>query len=177
MYHGVTQMDSPKRDAGPPSSPPPGADEGREPSSGSVGAEPEGEAREARKERVLHTRVPAVLERELKRFADNLRIPVSNLVRTILEDALSVADAATENVEERLRRAAEHLEKEREKLKKRMEHDPLAGIVAFQQVTLAVPAACAKCAREMPSGSRANLGIGDGAQDRVFVCESCGPRG
>ena len=170
-------MDSPKRDAGPPSSPPAGVDEGRDPSSGSVGAEAEGEAREAKKERVLHTRVPAVLERELKRFADNLRIPVSNLVRTILEDALSVADAATENVEERLRRAAEHLEKERERLKKRMEHDPLDGIVAFQQVTLAVPAACAKCARAMPPGSRANLGIGDGAQERVFVCESCGPRG
>jgi hypothetical protein len=176
MYHAVTQMDSPKRDAGPPSSPPDGADEGREPSPGAAGAEPENEAREARKERVLHTRVPAVLERELKRFADNLRVPVSNLVRTILEDALSVADAATENVEERLRRAAEHLEKEREKLKKRMEHDPLAGIVAFQQVTLAVPAACAKCARTMPPGSRANLGIGDGPEGRVFVCESCGPR-
>ena len=56
--------------------------------------------KEAKKERVLHTRVPAVLERELKRFAENLRIPVSNLVRTILEDAVSVADVATENVEQ-----------------------------------------------------------------------------
>jgi hypothetical protein len=182
-YHGVTQMDSPKRDAGSSSAPPGagGADRREELGSthGSQESEesPEGEAREARKERVLHTRVPAVLERELKRFADNLRIPVSNLVRTILEDALSVADAATENVEERLRRAAEHLEKEREKLKKRMEHDPLSGIVAFQDVTLAVPAACVKCARTMPSGSRAHLGIGDGSEGRVFVCESCGPRG
>jgi hypothetical protein len=175
-YHGVTQMDSPKRDAGSPSSPPPGSEGRREPAAAGTG-EAEADAREARKERVLHTRVPAVLERELKRFADNLRIPVSNLVRTILEDALSVADAATENVEERLRRAAEHLEKEREKLKKRMEHDPLSGIVAFQEVTLAVPAACVKCARTMPAGSRANLGIGDGADERVFVCESCGPRG
>ncbi len=179
-YHGVTQMDSPKRDAGSSSVPPGGG--GGDRGDQSRGApetqeSQEGEAREARKERVLHTRVPAVLERELKRFADNLRIPVSNLVRTILEDALSVADAATENVEERLRRAAEHLEKEREKLKKRMEHDPLSGIVAFQDVTLAVPAACVKCARTMPSGSRAHLGIGDGSEGRVFVCESCGPRG
>src|SRR3954462_9941506 len=73
-----------------------------------------------KKERVLHTRVPAVLERELKRFADNLRIPVSNLVRTILEDALDVADAATENVEERLKNAAKQLEHERERLKRRV---------------------------------------------------------
>ena len=165
-------MDSPKRDTGSSGASSDGERGEREPT-----ASTDVEAREARKERVLHTRVPAVLERELKRFADNLRIPVSNLVRTILEDALSVADAATENVEERLRRAAEHLEKEREKLKKRMEHDPLSGIVAFQEVTLAVPATCAKCARPMPAGSRAKLGIGDGSEDRVFVCESCGPRG
>ena len=172
-YHGVTQMDAPKREIGSSGSPGDGEPSEREPAT----ASPDAEGREGRKERVLHTRVPAVLERELKRFADNLRIPVSNLVRTILEDALSVADAATESVEERLRRAAEHLEKEREKLKKRMEHDPLSGIVAFQEVTLAVPAACAKCAKPMPAGSRAKLGIGDGSGDRVFVCESCGPRG
>jgi hypothetical protein len=134
-------------------------------------------AREGKKERVLHTRVPAVLERELKRFADNLRVPVSNLVRTILEDALSVADAATESVEERLRRAAETLEKERGKLKKRMEHDPLEAIVAFQEVTLAVPASCVKCHAVIPRGSRAHLGIGDRSEDRLFVCESCRPRG
>lgn len=167
-YHGVTQVDDAKRDSARPAA-----------SSTETSAESaEGdEARDAKKERVLHTRVPAVLERELKRFADNLRVPVSNLVRTILEDALSVADAATENVEERLRRAAQHLEKEREKLKKRMEHDPLSGVVAFQEVTLAVQAACAKCAKTLPRGARAHLGIGDGPGERVFVCENCRPRG
>jgi hypothetical protein len=76
----VTQIDSPKREAGSPSPAP----ESEEQGSSGPSSEAEGEAREARKERVLHTRVPAVLERELKRFADNLRIPVSNLVRTIL---------------------------------------------------------------------------------------------
>jgi hypothetical protein len=133
--------------------------------------------KEARKERVLHTRVPAVLERELKRFAENLRIPVSNLVRTILEDALSVADLATESVEERLKRAAHHLEKEREKLKKRMEHDPLEGIVAFQAVTLAMEATCAKCERDLSRGARAHMGIrGPERTGRpLFVCEGCLP--
>ena len=142
---------------------------------GPAGSE-DGEGKEAKKERVLHTRVPAVLERELKRFADNLRIPVSNLVRTILEDALSVADAATENVEERLKRAAKHLEREREKLKRRIEHDPLESLVAFQEVTLAVPTQCAKCQRELPRGSRAHLGIGGETSGvRLFVCGDCLP--
>jgi len=156
MYHGVTQnVDPPDADT-----PPAGAN-----------------GKDAKKERVLHTRVPAVLERELKRFADNLRVPVSNLVRTILEDAVSVADAATENVEERLKKAAHALEKEREKIKKRMEHDPLEGIVAFQDVTLAVPTKCAKCSKELARGAHANLGIGEaGGGPRRFVCEDCLPR-
>ncbi len=137
--------------------------------------------KEAKKERVLHTRVPAVLERELKRFAENLRIPVSNLVRTILEDAVSVADVATENVEQGLKRAAEHLEHERERLKRRIEqHDPLAGVVAFQEVTLAMPVSCARCSSELPPGTRVHLGISDGRngveRPRVFVCGSCLPR-
>jgi hypothetical protein len=166
MYHGVTQeaerQSTEKRPAD-------DADDGHGPDSSS--------GKDAKKERVLHTRVPAVLERELKRFADNLRVPVSNLVRTILEDALSVADAATENVEERLKKAAHHLEKEREKLKKRMEHDPLEGIVAFQQVTLAVPAVCARCEKEIPRGAHAHLGIGEvPGRPRRFVCEDCLPQ-
>lgn len=159
MYHDVTRESQEPRDSAP----------------GSDGAPSEG--RDAKKERVLHTRVPAVLERELKRFADNLRVPVSNLVRTILEDAVSVADAATENVEERLKMAARHLEKERERIKRRMEHDPLEGIVAFQDVVLAVPAVCAKCGKEIARGARAHLGIGESpGHPRRFVCDDCLPR-
>lgn len=153
MYHGVTRS---------------GSDE-RGPSPTLNG--------DAKKERVLHTRVPAVLERELKRFADNLRVPVSNLVRTILEDAVSVADAATESVEERLKKAAKTLEKERERIKKKIEHDPLEGILAFQEVVLAMPARCAKCDRELARGSRANLAIGESpGHPRRFVCDECLPR-
>jgi hypothetical protein len=197
MYHVVTQADSNGSRQVLPARPGTAEDPVGDGDGGLVDSSPAGagESAEARsdgggkKERVLHTRVPAVLERELKRFADNLRVPVSNLVRTILEDALQVADAATENVEERLKRAAKHLEKEREKLKKRMEHDPLEGIEAFQEVTLAVAAVCAKCERELPRGTRAHLGIPaeeprpGGPLDRVqsraprrFVCQECLPR-
>jgi hypothetical protein len=143
---------------------------------------PEGAERDrshGRKERVIHTRVPAVLERELKRFADNLRIPVSNLVRTILEDALNVADAASEGVEERLKRAADKLEQERERLKRRVQIDPIAHVFAFQNVTLAQPAQCAKCGDDLPAGAKAHLGLTDGpvrGASRVFVCDACLPR-
>jgi len=163
--------------------PPSGSGSEKEPAkaSGEAAATAEdAEATPAKKERVLHTRVPAVLERELKRFADNLRVPVSNLVRTILEDALSVADAATENVEERLKKAAHQLEVEREKLKKKVLPDPLSDVFAFQDVTLAQPAQCVKCGRDLNAGQRAHLGLTDtparaGAR-RIFACDACIPK-
>lgn len=144
----------------------PGAEAGREEADG-----------KGKKERVLHTRVPAVLERELKRFADNLRIPVSNLVRAILEDAISAADAAGESVEGRLKLAAQQLEKEREKLKKRVMPDQFAQVYAFQPVTLAQPAACGRCGKELRRGEKAHLGLTETPPstpgDRLFLCESC----
>jgi len=135
---------------------------------------------DGKKERVLHTRVPAVLEQELKRFADNLRIPVSNLVRTILEDALEVADVASDRVEERLRKAAEQLEQERTKLKRRVHRgDPLAAVFAFQEVSLAQQATCAKCGARLEPGTRAFLGLTDATPGRqaprIFACAACLP--
>jgi hypothetical protein len=150
------------------------------PASGDPSAAETDETTSAKKERVLHTRVPAVLERELKRFADNLRVPVSNLVRTILEDALSVADAATENVEERLKKAAHQLEVEREKLKKKVMPDPLSDVFAFQDVTIAQPAQCVKCGRDLKAGEKAHLGLTDGpprpGARRIFACDDCIPK-
>jgi hypothetical protein len=133
-----------------------------------------------RKERVLHTRVPAVLEAELKRFADSLRVPVSNLVRTILEDALSVADAASESVEARLKLAAHQLEFERERLKRRVVPDPLKDVFAFQPVTLAQTCFCAKCSERLAPGTSAHMGLVDSPsgnpRPRIFVCDSCLPK-
>ncbi len=139
---------------------------------------------ESKKERVIHTRVPAVLERELKRFAENLRVPVSNLIRTILEDALDVADAASESVEDRLKRAADRLEAERERLKKKMHADPLSNVFAYQAITLAQRAVCGKCERDMDPGEHAHLGLTDDPAPRprqangkrIFVCDACLPK-
>ncbi len=75
-----------------------------------------GSQEQARKEKVLHTRVPTVLERELKELAKNLRVPVSNLVRTILQDALSTAEALGRVAEDELRGAAEKLSENRARL-------------------------------------------------------------
>jgi hypothetical protein len=164
MYHGVTR----KTDEASP-----------EVEAATAPAEEEASSGSEKKERVLHTRVPAVLERELRRFADALRVPVSNVVRTILEDALSVADAAGGEVETRLERAAKQVGKERQKLKQKLRPDPLSDVIAYQAVKLAQPAECARCGAALEKGASANLGLTDGPSDgaagkkRRFVCNDC----
>ncbi len=174
-YHGVTRTPS-DAPPGQPASPKPAEEAAATPASEDVGGG------SSKKERVLHTRVPAVLEHELKRFAENLRMPVSNLVRAILEDAVNAADAAGENVESRLKRAAQQLGREREKLKKRVlpDQDQFAGVYAFQPVALAQPVACAKCGRSLARGEHAHLGLCEPPSppgERIFVCDTCLPHG
>jgi len=75
---------------------------------------------DAPKERVLHTRVPAVLEDELKRLAKNLRVPVSNVVRAILEDAVDAVDAMGGIAEDELVGFADRMQRQRDHLRDRV---------------------------------------------------------
>lgn len=139
-----------------------------------------------KKERVIHTRVPAVLEQELKRLAENIRVPVSNLIRTILEDAVDMADRAGRGVEEELRHAASTLSSKRENIlskgKKRAQStgrkaDALDGVIGFQPLNLAADSRCAKCDAALDVGEEAHLGItADPTAARVVVCNECLPR-
>ncbi len=56
------------------------------------------EGREGRKERVLHTRISDRLAEDIRMVSDELRVPVSNLVRNVLEDVFSVVEAVSDNV-------------------------------------------------------------------------------
>ena len=123
---------------------------------------------------MIHTRVPAVLEEELKRFAESLRIPVSNLIRTILEDAVAVADRAGDRVEHELRSAAEHIEAERKKLNLRLpRRDPLDGVFGFQAIKMNIESACARCGALITVGEDAYLGLTEHPGRRVLACADC----
>ncbi len=78
----------------------------------------------ARKERVLHTRVPAVLEDELKRLATNLRMPVSNVVRAILEDAIEAVELVGERAEGTLEGIVDRIAAQRLSLKQAVRGEP-----------------------------------------------------
>ncbi|MBI2893292.1 MAG: hypothetical protein HYY06_07045 [Deltaproteobacteria bacterium] len=133
------------------------------------------ESTSPRKEKVLHTRIPAALDQALKGFARSMRVPVSNLVRVLLEDAVEVAHRATDKVAEAAERATERVagtpgasdEKKTE---------PLAGVFGYQPLTLGVEASCARCGRALDVGEEAFLGLRDAPGPRVFVCPTCLPK-
>ncbi len=150
---------------------------------------------EHKKERVLHTRVPAVLEQELKRLAKNLRVPVSNVVRAILEDAVDTVDVVGKKAEGELRGVAERLSRERGRLRTRAtgrepeaadepeagepaaEHTgaPLEGVVGFQPLLLAREEKCVVCGQGLAAGDEAFLGVREGRGPRVIVGRECLP--
>jgi hypothetical protein len=51
-----------------------------------------------RKERVLHTRVSEQLSEDIRRAAEDLRVPMSNLVRNVLEEAFGAVERVSDEV-------------------------------------------------------------------------------
>ena len=140
---------------------------------------------DARKERVLHTRVPAVLEQELKRVANAWRVPVSNVVRALLEDALDTLDVVGAKAEGELREVVALLASERNRFRRKSsEHlskisgaeatdgpepveepasqaDPLEGAVGVTPITLVHDAVCGATGETLPAGSEAYMVLFD----------------
>jgi hypothetical protein len=128
---------------------------------------------QGRKERVIHTRVSATLEEELKRVAGTLRVPVSNLVRSLLEDAIASRAPKLEYTIPKTQPPS--LTKgPPAKLSKR-ELEALDGVVGFQPVKLNVRGACAVCARALVQGEEAFFGLTNDPGRRVVVCTRCLP--
>ena len=55
-------------------------------------------AHQSRKERVLHTRVSEQLSEDIRKFAEDLRVPASNLVRNVLEEVFTMVDGVSVDV-------------------------------------------------------------------------------
>ena len=151
-----------------------------------------------KKERVLHTRVPAVLEEELKRLATALRMPVSNLVRAVLEDAVDAVDAASERAEGELKGMVSRIHEKRETLRGAVqsstraqqaksdeatksaeivcpEASPLLdGLAGVQRLTLIADSTCTVCGRALPRGSEACRGVRDEPGPKLLLGPRCG---
>ena len=142
--------------------------------------------RSERKERVLHTRVPGVLVEQLKQLAEGMKVPVSNLVRMALEEAVGALSAVSRKTEGELRGLAARLgdagrAEEAGQIpsagRSSPARPPLEGVVGFQRMTLARDAVCALSGRRLAPGEEAYFGVRDGDGPLVIVAPECVPRG
>ncbi len=145
--------------------------------------------RPQRKERVLHTRVPEVLVEDLKQLAEGMKVPVSNLVRTALQEAVGALSAMSRKTEGELREFAARVGAPRRdedtdpspsadpSPPSPPEPPPLEGIVGFQRMTLARDAVCRLSGRPLAAGEEAYFGVRDGEGPLVIVAPECVPRG
>lgn len=125
----------------------------------------------ARKERVLHTRVPESLDDAIRAAASELGMSVSNLVRNVLANALDVVEAATMQVPKRAAAAAATVRRSG------VEPGGDAGagrVLGWQEATLNLNAVCDRCNAILPRGTRAAISITDRpAAQRPFRCLPC----
>ncbi len=155
-----------------------------------------------RKERVLHTRVPAVLEQELKRVASAWRVPVSNVVRALLEDALDTIDVVGAKAEGELREVAKLLASERHRFRRKSSEqlskipgtreplsdaieiaappkpasDPLEGAVGVTPIILVHDAVCGVTGATLAAGSEAYMVLFEEAGRQLITGRDVLPR-
>ena len=169
------------------------------PGYGSEDGDPERPRRE-RKERVLHTRISQQLAEDIGRMADDLRVPVSNLVRNVLEEVFSVVETVSDNVgdliggvmdeagraRERARRGrtrgARWRERESAEADARAEEEPApaaarpaepADLLGWQPLILARASTCSECAEPLAPGERAYVGITRAGASDLTLCADC----
>ena len=156
-----------------------------------------------RKERVLHTRISEPLAEDIRRMAEDLRVPVSNLVRNVLEEAFSVVEAVTDNVGDLIEDVAEEAERTRDRIRSRrhylrhrrrgrrrpakFEEEPAGvapleeaveraefpDVVGWQPLILNQPKSCADCEEPIERSERGFAGMTAAGLSEIYLCRDC----
>jgi hypothetical protein len=122
---------------------------------------------DAKKEKVIHTRVSEDLERDLKNRASQLGISVSNLVRNVLTNTVDLVETI---VLDSARVAGSAKEFAQAKPK---DENIAAEIVGWQELVLNVNAVCLRCNEILPHGTRAAVAIRDVIDSSTVRCLTC----
>jgi len=124
------------------------------------------------KARVLHTRIPESLEDAIKTKARRLRIPVSNLVRNVLEQAFTLVEDVVDDglaIANTARRGAERVRDAALRLRGRA-----ADVYGWQELILNRDERCRNCSAEIDRGKTAYRGLSEDPNAApVFVCPTC----
>jgi len=144
-----------------------------------------------RKEHVLHTRISDDLAEDIRRLADDLRVPASNLVRNVLEEAFSVVETVTDNVGEFVDDVVEEAARARTRMRHRRtrsgarrrpvrapaveepERAEFPEVVGWQPLILNREQSCADCEEPLKRGEEAFVGLGAAGLTHRYLCSDC----
>ena len=125
-----------------------------------------------RKEEYLGARVPKELKKKIISKANEMGIPVSILVRSVLENAFA-EDAETVEIANK-KRSSVHSNEDRsehsvssDQIKSRF-----SSVLAWETIELNRSVACAGCGVVLSEGATATLGLG-GQDGHVVLCGKC----
>jgi len=122
---------------------------------------PEPKPRET-KDHVLQTRVPKSLYNDLAVQARRLRVPVSNLVRNILEDSVRMVENIVDgglDIVETLTSGADDQE--------------LGAVIGWQPLTPSRQLPCSRCGRALQKDSEAFVSVGAPGKRTFVICPEC----
>ena len=135
------------------------------------------EPRRERKERVLHTRISQQLAQDIGRMAEDLRVPVSNLVRNVLEEVFSVVETVTDNVGELIEDVMDEAGRARRRGAptpgEEAPREPAPDVLGWQELILARAGSCSDCAAPLARGARAYAGVTASGASSRFLCADC----
>jgi hypothetical protein len=128
-----------------------------------------------KKERVIHTRVPESLDGEIRRKATDLGLSVSNLVRNILQHTVGLVEDIVHDSAEiaRSARGARTAFGGAQPTSATPAPERPGQVVGWHLALLNVNAVCDACNAILAKGSRAGVGIVDGAGPIPFRCQTC----
>jgi hypothetical protein len=121
-----------------------------------------GQPQAERKDHVLQTRVSLSLYNSLVAQARRLRVPVSNLVRNILEDSTRMV----ENIVDSSIEIAEAIGRG-------MDDEDLSSVLGWQPMIANRRLACSHCGGEIGKGKEAFMSVGAPGSRTFVICEAC----
>ena len=115
-----------------------------------------------RKDRVLQARVSPSLYNHLVAQARRLRVPVSNLVRNILEDSTRMVENIVDGGIEIA-----------EALGRGMDEEDLSSVLGWQPMIANKRLACSHCGHPIEKGSEAFMSVGAPGSRTFVIFEGC----
>ncbi len=127
-------------------------------------------------------------------MAEELRVPVSNLVRNVLEEAFSVVEAVTGNVGDLIEEVIEEAERTRSRIRRRHESSPsgrrtpppeaeaapaetggdeYSDVLGWQSLVLNRDGVCSRCGASLRRGENAYAGATSAGIGDIVLCCSC----